>query len=1322
MELTLDLNQFGLFYLNARLPAYSSLVHSRHHPCRYPAYPMLPHKFSRPKGTRRRAAFSLVLSLTVMAMLLLLCIGAAALLTVELRVSRATSSYARARLNAMAGARIAFGEIQRLLGPDQRVSATADILCDPTQTDPTQTSYYNNPTNGPVVHPRWVGVWNSGRVSDGSASVPGAAAGEETKVIQRTTDGYLMDSRFANGNDWEKNRAGKTPAGVTKRFEGWLVSGNEAIPGSEINALTPFTPVAKAGSRNNDLYGRLEDVPLVSSGTLGRTLLGPGNRPEGDFMGARAAKVSLPGTSASVGSYAYWVSDEGVKARINLTDKFESITPNNKSMMDGGMCRLLIPQRNDFTLVQNPADVGNSVVWTNYGSVARSVQGGWGRAQDFDDLALIDSSLDVSKVKNFYFNDITFDSAGVASDVVNGGLKKDLTAYFNNAGGDIADYKVAGSGIKGTGAILTDSTLSVISPKVALLYDWYAKSSLGSSDDSGTVITQVPDAVSRNYNISFGSISGPDTVSATYTMATPAYANTKNVAPLSPVLSRFDVYYTHSFTPPNAKWNIRALVYPRIDLWNPYAVPITIPAARVAWLSNTSMTTNIYYQYDSARPIRWFTFGDVTLQPGQAISFVPRGGQDFSATATTGASSAVNIAMVPGTTPNYYLDRAWEYDGLYDAAQYIPDNGTIKYYWPFTVKAPKDYFTAGGGYDEATGAGPVSQVFLTTTGGAVVQQANLDPWCAFATISAYSVVNFTATGYNTPTQDLAGAAASGPVPACHYGYRFMFLDDQSNSGNQPFRNANYNPFVNGNFRATRYTRHPFDEGRVTRVNNNVGTNQLATDDAVSYNSSSIIPSSPGEASPYVSYLSVLNGDAKRYIVLDVPRRSTGLLSLGQLQGAPLVQVPWAPGIPFGNSFSPIQSKDAPSLTARTGYSLGEETAIWNRVNTTAGFNNYIRQQATGTFPWGAASLSGQRTLIDWSYELNHALWDSWMTSGIGMQNRGWTSAEWDFNGLNLASGAIPNSRLVSAGVSVPSGSGYFSDDKASNYAAYRAAYTLLHNGQFNVNSTSVVAWEALLGAFRGIRNPTLDGTSNSANQTPYSRLTVPATGPVPSSLSGYDPSALADQKTWGGFRALDDAEVRKLAQKIVEQVKSRGPFLSLSDFVNRRLIPEGTGSYGTLSTKETNFLGTIQAAINEAGLNAGLSPTSGSVYLDRTIQDVPSLAAAIKPESKVKDKLAGAPGYLLQSDVLQKLGPVLSARSDTFKIRARGESDDGVVAYVEITVQRTPVPLAANNTSASQSLPVNPKSVISGSTYDGNQFFGRRMNIVRTRWLTSDEI
>ena len=115
---------------------------------------------------------------------------------------------------------------------------------------------------------------------------------------------------------------------------------------------------------------------------------------------------------------------------------------------------------------------------------------------------------------------------------------------------------------------------------------------------------------------------------------------------------------------------------------------------------------------------------------------------------------------------------------------------------------------------------------------------------------------------------------------------------------------------------------------------------------------------------------------------------------------------------------------------------------------------------------------------------------------------------------------------------------------------------------------------------------------------------------------------------------------KRLAKAIVGEVKLRGPFLSLADFVNRRLAEDETGRMGAL-----------QAAIEQAGLNSGLTaayPLNNQSSLPDyshpdNIPDATRMEQTLKPASKAW----GAPGWLTQADVLQVLGPVLSAPART---------------------------------------------------------------------------
>jgi hypothetical protein len=76
---------------------------------------------------RKRSGFSLVLSLAIMAGMVMMVIVLAAFLQVETRLALGHSGYMRARLNAIASAKMALGQLQQLAGPDQRVTMRADM-------------------------------------------------------------------------------------------------------------------------------------------------------------------------------------------------------------------------------------------------------------------------------------------------------------------------------------------------------------------------------------------------------------------------------------------------------------------------------------------------------------------------------------------------------------------------------------------------------------------------------------------------------------------------------------------------------------------------------------------------------------------------------------------------------------------------------------------------------------------------------------------------------------------------------------------------------------------------------------------------------------------------------------------------------------------------------------------------------------------------------------------------------------------------------------------------------------------------------------------
>jgi hypothetical protein len=95
----------------------------------------------------------------------------------------------------------------------------------------------------------------------------------------------------------------------------------------------------------------------------------------------------------------------------------------------------------------------------------------------------------------------------------------------------------------------------------------------------------------------------------------------------------------------------------------------------------------------------------------------------------------------------------------------------------------------------------------------------------------------------------------------------------------------------------------------------------------------------------------------------------------------------------------------------------------------------------------------------------------------------------------------------------------------------------------------------------------------------------------------------------------------------------------------------------------------------------------------------------------------GIPGWLTQADVLQVIGPSISNRSDTFRVRAYGEAHDSsgntlAKAYCEAIVQRVPDYIDSADSPSERSTELtNP-----------NKTYGRQFTIVSFRWLSPQEI
>lgn len=267
--------------------------------------------------------------------------------------------------------------------------------------------------------------------------------------------------------------------------------------------------------------------------------------------------------------------------------------------------------------------------------------------------------------------------------------------------------------------------------------------------------------------------------------------------------------------------------------------------------------------------------------------------------------------------------------------------------------------------------------------------------------------------------------------------------------------------------------------------------------------------------------------------------------------------------------------------------------------------------------------------------------------------------------------------------------------------AYKSiAAHLMIKGGFNVNSTSVEAWRAFLSScrhqslrvfepFGGGGRPTVKTVV--AKGTPFSNTGVPLGGSIDDSPGDVG-------LHYRGFRDLSDEQIGELAERVVEQIRRRGPFRKVSEFVNRQLS----------RSPELARRGALQAAIDDTDINAPIA--AKGIELEANAKKGYAFAAA-----SAGNTAEGSPGWLTQADLLDALGSLVTVRGDTFTIRGYGESrsNTGQIearAWCEAVVQRLPEYLEDEDDAIGQ------------ASTRVNKAFGRRLRMISFRWLSKDEI
>jgi hypothetical protein len=349
--------------------------------------------------------------------------------------------------------------------------------------------------------------------------------------------------------------------------------------------------------------------------------------------------------------------------------------------------------------------------------------------------------------------------------------------------------------------------------------------------------------------------------------------------------------------------------------------------------------------------------------------------------------------------------------------------------------------------------------------------------------------------------------------------------------------------------------------------------------------------------------------------------------------------------------------------------------------------------------------------VDHSFLLNLALYDSFYFSGLGDQLGPFGTGK---TATALATGFAAGEPLDDPRLQLrpPDGKAAsdFSEEIAKDTAHASVAAWQVMNGAFNVNSTSVAAWQAMLASIHDSQ-ALFNQLNKAASTSKLSPLAAPATRHsrisrfrLPAADWGAADNDPKDSY-WLGAREYSAADLHKLAQNIVKQIRERGPFLSMAEFVNRRL-----------GSDETAQVGALQQAIDEADLNQGSANATNAGF------EIPAATVATykyaNPAAGAGPSYQGAPGFLTQADLLNVLGNAATARSDTFTIRGYGEARDPsnrvlATAVCEAVVQRVPDYL--DPADQAEVTTVALTSVM-------NRNFGRRFLITSFRWLTPDEI
>lgn len=1249
--------------------------------------------------------FALIVTLSLMILLTVIAVGLLSLSAISLRSTAQGTARSEAQANARLALMIAIGELQKNLGPDRAITATSEILATPAAA---------------VAKPNTTGVWESWW-------------------------------------DFNPNAAPDYTAEKTNRFRRWLVSSSDlAAPQSRDFVTTAWKATEKT-------------IELVGNGSLGTNTVPAAKVTAGLVPVSKNGKVQ--------GSYAWHVSDESVKARINLyRDPSRNTTLAQKRA-------LLAGHRPDPSVMKGPDGSLLTYLPTDLSPAEfDKAKATVGKVTDLDQAELLDQAK--GKIKPLR-HDITPYSLGMLADVRGGGLKQDLSSMFE------------------MGSATTNTLPTEFNNKK--LY----QSTHGITGDSDPNWS----ALAGYYN-SFKNLKTPDTTptfivnqAAISAVPVPTGYNP------APVIAKVDTIFSLIARPTTdigwlgasvqnyADYHLNLIFTPVVTLHNPYNVNISFHRMEVSF-ENIPVAFNFMFQAGGAGGFVSQSLGSGSFEAVNTMSYGTTGGHqrtdknfvmniaNWSDAKPIATSSAVSspIVMKPGQTlvcgPYFPPDASFKADAGkgFETDGFDWDNrltgGDKNSTAPKGIKA-KPSFIPGLGYELYA----VTISHMDRPGGLYPGGWSGHPFMMLrdtaAKISKTTVTDrfyleykvqrpawYTANTIQSKVEALPTFAVKAKLQATSGGslvdfakLQFDYKDDASLKKTFDDRVYRYPP--TGSLKATDCGA----PGGVKYAAQDTYVRQFAIFSAYARTTNGGVfeTNKRTKSSTVSAQLNLLKDGrlAGKPYVFHNPSRSNFIANLAtEKPAAQAYELNFQPFLSKGD-YQDYMDVDAtnrvPSLTGNkttSGIKSGsylevpsgplQTIADFRRSNalTTSYLPQFVQPVANSLLhPLMSAdkvvesnpAITGTQ-LLDHSVLANHALYDRFYFSTFGTRGSETPDAVFEkfMNGsAPLASQAF-QPYLPAGKTAAQAKAELFASGKPNGTAYKSAAEFQMIQGPFNVNSTSVQAWKAMLATMNKSDVTTLWARtagmeSKTATGVPITAMSLLNGGANPG--PGVDGSKIDNERTniWNGYRELKDSELENLAVKIVAEVRDRGPFLSMSEFVNRQVGPTGPRT----------LRGALEAAITESEINEPKGAVSPATFLGQvpfTDDDLKNpqiydskLYNYKTPEAIVGNPATGAPGWVNQGDLLRLLEPSATVRGDTFVIRAYGEAQDAngkttARAYAEAVVQRVPEYVDPVDRPSVNAYDITLPTAVPSTASATNKKFGRRFNMLSFRWLSGNEI